>query len=541
MANTTSEFEILIKTKLADQGITATDEQVKSLADSLRETGETGEKAHEKLTEGAHKTELSHRELRESLHALLNQFGEFSEVGLLLNPITAALAAMLFIVDKLKEYFKNAAEAVLQLAEETDKINEARIKGFADAANDAAGAIQSMAIEQEKLNTAYAQSSTAMDNRVKQYSAERDAVLKVAEAKQGAFEAEIHYETELGRISKERADAVIAQSKLQLDAQRGAADSAKLGMEIEERRQELDKASFRLRTGSDEERFRTSKSAEAPLAGAVAASEEAAKQAATGKFQDTYRSLTDADETFSGTTDDLKKQIAVLRDKQKDAEINGNDRDASGYKYTADQFQIMLARQEKYVENLNRAAEIDKQKLSAAKAQTDQYAEQLRHDQEIVRSGKDQIDVLQKQLELQKQVTSEVEAQHRVTAELNVRTAEHQERTRVLSGKGTAQEQHDFGESQFRQHFTRESGPDAANDASGLISRAREIDSLTRGQGPQALAAYHDELHRILESILGLQENQHAELNSQRSQLSEFATRISNMESRSSNDRGFGH
>ena len=453
--------------------------------------------------------------------------------------MTAALAAVLFLVDQLKERLTSASEAAALLAEQTDKISEARMKGFSDATNSAVEAMQALNEEQVKLNTAYVEGTAAMDARLKQYDAERDAVIKVAEAKQATFEAELHYEVELGGIGKERADSDIAQSKLQLDAQRGAADSAKLEMEIEERRQELDKASFRLRTGGDEERFRSSKAAEAPLAGAATASEEAEKQAASGKFQSTFTNWRGSSEGFNGTIEDLKTRIQKEREGQDNAQQQNMPEIADRYKHDAEALEEILKSQKKYVENLHTAAEIDKQKLTAAKAQTEEYAEQLRHDQEILRSGKDQIDVLQKQLELQKQVTREVQEQHRAAADLNARTEDHQERTRAASGHGTAQEQRDYGDAQVRELYSRESGPGAAIDAGGLIDRARQIEMLTSGQGPQALAPFMAELHGILDGILGLQQSHAAELNSQRSLLAEYAQRISNMESSAAVNRSY--
>ncbi len=131
MANT-EQFEIRIKTALDDAGIKATSDQVKNLTESLDETGKKGDEAHEKITHGAHKAELGHRELREAVHAVANQFGGLADVGLWLNPMTAGLAATLFLVEKIKERFAEAKESAEQLAEQTDRFNEARMKGFAE-------------------------------------------------------------------------------------------------------------------------------------------------------------------------------------------------------------------------------------------------------------------------------------------------------------------------------------------------------------------------------------------------------------------------
>ena len=120
MATDRSEYQISIKTGLDDAGLKGAKAQVEDLTDSLHETGKTAEDAHGKVSEGAHKSELSHHELKEAVHAVAQQFGGLADVGLWLNPMTAALAATLFLIDKIKERLNEAKEAVRQLAEQTD-------------------------------------------------------------------------------------------------------------------------------------------------------------------------------------------------------------------------------------------------------------------------------------------------------------------------------------------------------------------------------------------------------------------------------------
>src|ERR1700722_5863413 len=93
-----SDFLISIRTALEDQGIKLTDQQ-------FTELKETARKTNEKIHEGHETLKLDHREPRESVGAVGRAFGGLSDVGLWLSPVTAALAVVLLLVDKLKEYF----------------------------------------------------------------------------------------------------------------------------------------------------------------------------------------------------------------------------------------------------------------------------------------------------------------------------------------------------------------------------------------------------------------------------------------------------
>jgi hypothetical protein len=548
------DFEINIKTALENAGIKATDEQMAKLTENIKtgnvavsdlgtefeKTGKHGEEAHEKIHEGAHKVELKEREVRESVSAVAAQFGGLADVGLWLNPMTAALATVLFLVEKFKDKINEATEAASRLAEQSEAIDAAKLKAFADAANSAAEAMQSLDIEQGKLNDAYARGDGAMENRIKQYGAEKDALLQVEEAKEEAFEAEIHRREALGKISKETGDAAIAQAKLQLDAQRGASDEAKLQDEITERKKQLSEAQGNLQSGKDQNAIRTAESAEAPLVSKSAASDEAAKAAAGGKFQQTYTNWRGSEETFSGSVEDLKKQIQGQRQTQQEAEEQGHGVIAERYKHDADALQDILNRQQTYIANLQKIAELDKQKVTDAKAHTEATIDQYRHDTEQDRAGQDRIDQLQKQLDLEKRTHAQVLAQHQTAAHTNAQTEGIEAWQRVQSGHGTPAEQREQAEQDAINAAARERGPQAGLGARDAVDKANILASQMRGQSQHDQQQYLPQLHALLDRMIGYTENsnvsggQHYEL---REKINEMTHRLDQLEQRQNINR----
>jgi hypothetical protein len=536
MAEDRSQYRIDIKTSADVSGAEKQKAALKDITTAARQTGEElnqagrqAELAHEKGGEGAHKAELKERELKESVRAVAQQFGGLADVGLWVNPMTAGLAAVLFLVDQIKEHFNSVSEAAAQLAEQADALESAKLKSFAESAKSAAEAMQALAIEQEKLNTAYAAGDSAMDNRVKQYAAEKDAVLKVAEAKEQAFEAEIHQRVVLGTITKEAGEAAIAQAKLAIDAQRGVSDQAKLQDEIAERKKQLAQARNNLLFGKDQDAIDRASGSESPLAAAAAQSEEAAKQAAQSKFDANFKSILGGNEPFHGTIEDLKKLLAGERDKQNDAETNADKAGSDLHKFNAEQLQEVLTRQQQYIANLERIAELDKQHLTQAKARTEAATEQYRHDSELDRSGADRIAALQQQLDLQKKTTEAVQAQHEAAARTNAQT-------------GAIEQFNRLGGNQAPSPFSTETGPQAIIDAREAITKARIASANLRYRKPgDASAEENAELHGLLDEIVAFSQNHSASLASLRGELQDQRRIIQELLSRESHSRAFGY
>jgi hypothetical protein len=77
-----------------------------------------------------------------------------------------------------------------------------------------------------------------MDERIKKYDEQRAAIIKVVEAEETAFEAELEHQTALHPEQKEANDAKKEAAKLALDSLRGQNDAAKLQFEINQREKE---------------------------------------------------------------------------------------------------------------------------------------------------------------------------------------------------------------------------------------------------------------------------------------------------------------
>ncbi|HEX3716581.1 MAG TPA: hypothetical protein VH595_01325 [Verrucomicrobiae bacterium] len=517
MPNPSTDFLINIRTALEAQGIKMTDaefsklnETVKSsntavaeLGTELDKTGKRGEEAHEKIHEGAHKSELDHRELRESVSAVAAQFGGLADVGLWLSPMTAALAIVLAAVERFKEVINQANEASERLAETTNAINNAGIKAFADASRSAAEAMQSLDIEQTKLNATYASGDAAMQNRIKQYGEEKDALLKVEEAKEQAFEAEIHRQVTLGQISKERGDAVISQAKLQLEAQQGANDQAKLAEEIQERQKQLAQAQRNLE-GADQAAIRTAHAKEEPLAADSARSKEAASQAEKGAIDVYYGGQNEHYQNREG----LQASIGKVKDTIEGNEELGQPEEAlKPFREQLQTYQDALKAHDAYVENLNRDADIRKSKLTEAQARTEQANDQFRRDREINRTGTDEIDALQSKYERQAKTNAAVQAQHQATANTNAQTEAIEQRQRVQSGHGTPAEQRARAEQDAINATARERGPQANIDASQTLTKTELLESTLRGMPRSDQTQHMGEMNRLLDLMLGYLEN----------------------------------
>jgi len=112
----TADLEALQKTITALEKIKAAQiaagkdtSQVEGLLDLKKaelERGKAADEANQKNIKGTEDLTLGHRELREAVGAVGRQFGGLADVGLWLNPTTAALAALLAAVEGVKKVFE---------------------------------------------------------------------------------------------------------------------------------------------------------------------------------------------------------------------------------------------------------------------------------------------------------------------------------------------------------------------------------------------------------------------------------------------------
>ncbi|HZM03449.1 MAG TPA: hypothetical protein VFC44_10515, partial [Candidatus Saccharimonadales bacterium] len=221
------------KTEAALGHDTSQIEQILDVKNAELDKAKAAEEAGKKQVKAAEDTTLSHRELREAVSAVGRQFGGLADVGLWLNPTTAALAALLAAVEGVKKVFEQLQAPVDAFNAEMLALDDSKLKSAAESASGMSESLSDIVNTEKKLQAAYESGTTAMDHRIKKYGEEQDAILKVEEAREKAFEAEIDLLAKSGAISKEEADRRKEQAQLQLDSDRGAIDQKKLRFEID--------------------------------------------------------------------------------------------------------------------------------------------------------------------------------------------------------------------------------------------------------------------------------------------------------------------
>jgi hypothetical protein len=233
MSGANADLLIKIKTALEDQGIKLTDKQFEELKDTAGKANEETHKGHEAL-------KLDHRELRESVGAVGRAFGGLADVGLWLSPVTAALAAVLFVVDKLNEHFAVLNEKIREYIDTSREIRTGHMEALEAATRATADATADFARQSRAAAESEDSENTAMQNRIALNAAYIDSLKKIQEAQEKAHEAEIDASVEIGAITKEE-----GQLRKDLARENLANDAAILDFQKEQQRQ-LDEARARI-------------------------------------------------------------------------------------------------------------------------------------------------------------------------------------------------------------------------------------------------------------------------------------------------------
>jgi hypothetical protein len=507
---TEAEFSIRIKTILEKEGLVATADQIDRVAAAAA-------KADETILEGHGKIEISHREMRESLGAVGRAFGGLADVGLWLSPVTAALAAILWLVEKLKEHFSAINDKIREYIETSRQIRsdhmealEAATRATADAMAEYARQARAAAEEQQAANQ-------AMQDRIALNDAYIDGLKKVEESEEKAFEAEIERDVATGKITQEE-----GQRRQDMARERLQADTANLDIQREQQRiaehqRQLADATARIpqeQAARDAALF----AAEHPSVSASDTKHEIERQSKILAAQNAKvaASLAEADQHRTPGT--------FARDTDAAADIAAGKPIGTMAKASATIAERQAAQDQKladataaYIRSLQAKQDASDQAVKDAKSEADIQNKKLQQDQEIVRAAPDRI------------------AQETALADVHRQTASTVNRWNVranVTHEGDMRSPAEIAAS-------RESGPQAAVDASAAVARAREIEFTMSGQRPQDRSSQDmAELHDLLNRIIGLQENHASELNSQRGDLSEQRIRISALESQSQINRG---
>jgi hypothetical protein len=547
------EFKIKINTELdgkgtqqAIDGFQNLDKATEHTNESLKEAGEaheqTGQKAEEsgkKQVEGAEHATLSHRELRESVRAVANQFGGLADVGLWLNPMTAALAILLTAVDAVKEKFSEWKQAIDAARAALQAIDDAKIKAGAEAAASFAAALGDIVNQEGKLDAAYKRGTAAIDARIKKYDEEKDALLKVEEAREKAYEAEIDRQVKLGNISKERGDAMKEEGRLALDAERGATDQAKLKFEIEQRASEYSGARGRIKSGADQRAYEQAKAGEAGPAETAAAADQRAKTISEGSVEaggKSFKNLGELKTAAQEAKDKLQDLEEVRQNNPPPAE--GTDtigEEIKALKAQSEAYEAAIQSRTKYIENAQTLSSLAAKESAAAKNRTDIAKDQLDHDAELNRTGGDKIKTLQDQYDLQQRTNEQVQQANRQASQSR------------LGGEQAAAYQR--AEAEFNRHpYTVDAGggggpstqrppasqPGGASDVAAAIKKAEQIEGAIQNQGHGPSPYQNTQLHSVLARIMNLLERpvHDAPSRSDRDNLQDMERRLQNLEQR---------
>jgi hypothetical protein len=426
MPVTNADYQIKIRSDLDGKGIKQAGEEFDALAketklanEQLAQTATTHQDVSNKAQEAGHiqqdaakKSTLSHRELREAVGAVGRQFGGLADVGLWLNPELAALAAVLIAVEAIKRIFEqlkapiDAANAAIQA------ISDAKLKAAAESARSLSSALSSIADEEDRLDAAYRTGDEAIDARIKKYDEEKSALLKLEEAKEKAYEAEIDREVALGLISKETGEALKEKARLTLDAERGATDQAKLHFEIEQRSAQLSDAQGRLNSSAD---LRAIGSADAAAGqtntrfettAAAQKSVEEGPITANGKTYKNRKELAEAQTEAASDLQEQEERGGWASGTPEEAAIVAVTKQVKAQKAAIDE---ALRSHDAYVAELARETEQAKETNDSAKSRLDTQREQLKHDEKLNRSGPARIKSLQDQYDIQQKSNADIQ------------------------------------------------------------------------------------------------------------------------------------
>jgi len=256
---------------------------------------------------------------------------------------------------------------------------------------------------QAKLTDAYKSGDAAIENRIKLYAAEVDALIKVEDAREKAFEAEIDRQVREGKLTQAQGDAAKENARLQLDQFKGSTDQAKLQNEITERQKQLQTARKNVNSGTDQAAIDAARDAELPSAADAADYGRQAEEAA--KAKGLFRNIYGYNKAYS--MEDLKNELISTEENKKDAEAT-DDWDALHEAYLQS-IKDEIKSREKNIRNLEELQTTAQQENAQRKTATEIAQKRMDHDQDIVRSGPDRINALKQQSSSQAKTDAQVQ------------------------------------------------------------------------------------------------------------------------------------
>jgi hypothetical protein len=374
------DFQIKISTPVELEGAKALADQLEKDIGRAKALGEATEELEAKLKRvqgavenaapAAHKLEIEHRELKESVRATGRAFGGLGEVGMLLSPVTAVVYGLVAAVEALKEHFTLLTEAALESAKATEEIRQGNLVALAGSAAAAAAAMNDYERQCEAAAEAEEHTNQAAQDRIALFDAETDGIKKVNEAEERLAEAEIDRDVATGKITEDEGTRRKHVEQERLGAVNAEADAQKEHKKIEE----------------DE---KTVAEARARLAGEKQA--RAVAMAATEKPTADKKNL---DDEIARQEEVLKKQQAQLaRDSSRAKLIN-----SPNLTWEAISSEVMPGGREGQFKKATQDAAGDAKIVEATAAYVESLKKLAAGDDEAAKAAKNKADELQKQI-----------------------------------------------------------------------------------------------------------------------------------------------
>jgi hypothetical protein len=413
MPTTRADFEIHVKATADTAPLKDTGKALATVAENIKDAGSAAGKTQHSTD---HLT-LSHHQLHQAIHAVGKEFGGIGELGMLAygGPL-AAIGVLLELTNLLKKHFEEVAEAAAKVAAETRAISESSVKAMSDSAAAHRAAIAAIAEDEAKLNTAYAEGNTAMENRLTLFNEEVEGVLKVQEAREKAWEADLDQRVAAGQMDKDKAAQLKADARFQFDVLKDKGDERKM----REHLVELENQQLQARAGlggKDQSALTAAQAAEDTAAGRAAKAKTNAEQVAKSGVEISYGEKWLTGESISehfasraalaAELDATRSSLQNLKERGLRPDITSPEQDP---RFAA--LQRGLTAFDGRVQSAGRLENQEQAKLKHQTAITAAAETQLKHDSEVTRTVEDRIDLLKEELELRRKINAETRAMH---------------------------------------------------------------------------------------------------------------------------------
>jgi hypothetical protein len=462
-----AEFPIKIRADLEGQGIPDT-------AKGLQDVGKKAEEASKKQVEGAHHAELSHRELRETVGAVGREFGGLADVGLWLNPMTAALAAVLWAVGNLTEQHKKLVESFAESIKQSEEMHKAFRDGIAEGARIAADKIADLDAAHRHLADSTDTATDSMQRELEISQIIARSISDQTSVYESLAEAKIRLAQSQGQMTGTDADDRIQSLKRDAERQKESEEEwAKLEEAKAKRQRAADAATESAAATSNlhamQPGLATSDAAIITQEARVKTMEEAATKARDA--------ATTADATYAAH----QNNVNYLAKEKADKAANSAEESATGA------VEHLAALKEENKE-LNRQADA----LGHLSEERDSLARKL----------KEEADQITAEIAARKTAFAATQAVQDQVDQVTHQTREQNRWHQLVNKRNlNPDEQDELNDLTARRNESQDAHQNQPQETRSLVSAANAaLNRAMRGQGSQ------DEIHAVLQRIIGHQD-----------------------------------